>query len=194
MIPLSLIAPEPAGVLSTKAGKEESGVDRIVTLKLNFLCRSVNVAVGVGIGELAGVVLVTHPDKSNVTTNRETAITIRLAIKDAMAFHAETVRAAQRLASAAHSGRVRHEVAAARLAPTQSPTVKTDAQLSQLGGLPSQRSGGGRLQSALAHTSFPHRCIVTKDYTSYKPLSANSAHSHLYSHYNGLTMRYNSSS
>jgi hypothetical protein len=77
----------------------------IVILGLSFFCKSVNVAVGMDMGEVAGVVLVTHPDKSNVTTNRETTITIRLAIKNAMAFHAETVRAAQRPAVQLRRGR-----------------------------------------------------------------------------------------
>ena len=77
-------------MLSAKGRKEESGVDTIVTLGLSFFCRSVKVAVGVGMSEFAGVVLVTHLDKINVETNRETAITVCLAIEDAMAFHAET--------------------------------------------------------------------------------------------------------
>jgi len=102
MIPRAKSKPDPAGMLSAKGRNEESGVATKVTLGLNFFWRSVNVAVGVDEGEFAGIGLVTHPDKINVKTNMETTITIRLAIKDGMAFQAETVTGGPTLFSFAH--------------------------------------------------------------------------------------------
>jgi hypothetical protein len=92
-------------VLAAKGRNEESGVGTKVTFGLNFFCRSVNVAVGIGMGEFAGVVLVMHPDKINVRINRKTAITICLAIKDAMAFHAETATSGPTETVSAAAGR-----------------------------------------------------------------------------------------